>query len=71
MPARRPTIPYTLTRRFAVAVTAPQPPAAPLAVSDKPTFGETWAFRAFLILFFLTLIIGLLHFLFSKIKYST
>ena len=56
-----------------MAVTAPQPPAAPPAapVADKPTFGETWAFRAFLILFFLTLIIGLLHFLFSKIKYST
>ncbi len=52
-----------------MAATAPQPPAPP--VVEKPTFGETWAFRAFFVLFFLTLIIGLLHFLFSRLKYSS
>ncbi len=57
------------------APTAPQPPAS-LPVggpppTDTPTFGEKWAFRAFLILFFLTLIIGLLHYLFSFYKYRS
>jgi hypothetical protein len=69
----RPTIPYALARRFDVAATAPAPTPQPLAAppTDKPTTGERWAFWAFVILFLLTLIIGLLHFLFSFFKYRS
>lgn len=35
---------------------------------DKPTFGDVWAVRSFFLLFLLTLLVGLLHFLFSYIK---
>jgi len=46
---------------------APQTPAANPS-TDKPSFGDVWAFRAYVLMFLLTLLIGLLHFLFSFIK---
>ena len=51
---------------MAVPAPAPQSPAVP--PTDKPTTGERWAFWAFVILFLLTLITGLLHYLFSFYK---
>ena len=50
------------------APTAPQPTTPSV---DQPTFGERWAFRLFVLLFLLTLLIGLLHYLLSYFKYRT
>ena len=46
---------------------APQTPAAN-PTADKPSAADIWAFRAFALLFLLTLLIGLLNFLFSFFK---
>lgn len=46
---------------------APQTPAT-TPVADKPSVGDVWAFRAFVMVFLLTLLIGLLNFLFSFFK---
>lgn len=46
---------------------APQTPATTPA-ADKPSTGDVWAFRAFVMVFLLTLLVGLLNFLFSFFK---
>lgn len=51
------------------ATPAPTPPAASTPATSS--VGDVWAFRAFAILFFLTLIIGLSSFILSAIKYRT
>jgi len=51
----------------ATPVPAPQTPATTPA-ADKPSFGEVWAFRVYVLMFLLTLLIGLLNFLFSFFK---
>ncbi len=38
---------------------------------EKGTPGDVWAFRAFVILFLLTLLIGLTHFLLMFLKYRS
>jgi hypothetical protein len=48
------------------APTSPQTTTPP----EKASVGDVWAFRLFVILFFLTLIIGLGHFILSAIKYA-
>lgn len=50
----------------------PQPPAAPAAATatDKISFGDRWAFRLFVLLFIVTLLIGLIAFLFSFLKHQ-
>lgn len=49
----------------------PQPPAAPAATTtDKISFGDRWAFRLFVLLFIVTLLIGLIAFLFSFLKHQ-
>lgn len=51
----------------------PQPPAAPAATAtatDKISFGDRWAFRLFVLLFIVTLLIGLIAFLFSFLKHQ-
>jgi hypothetical protein len=53
------------TRRLAVDTT----PATPEI--EKGTPGDVWAFRAFVILFLLTLLIGLTHFLLMFLKYRS
>ena len=49
------------------------PPAAPTvqAPGGRASVGDVWAFRLFAILFGLTLIIGLLNYLFSYLKYRS
>jgi hypothetical protein len=56
-------------RRSAVAAT-PASPAPTTTITDKPTFGDVWAFRLFLLLFMLTLIVGFAHFLLSYFKHQ-
>jgi hypothetical protein len=55
-----------------VAATPTPAPVTPQMTTppDKPTFGDVWAFRSFVILFLLTLLIGLTHFLLSAMKYA-
>jgi hypothetical protein len=49
---------------------APQTPAATAAAADHPSFGDRWAFRLFVLLFIVTLLIGLIAFLFSFLKHQ-
>lgn len=51
--------------------TPPAPAAAPSVPAtsvpgDRPSTGDVWAFRAYAVLFLLTLLIGLLNFLGMK-----
>lgn len=43
----------------------------PVANGYTHTEGDVWAFRAFAIMFLLTLLIGFVHFLLSYLKYRT
>lgn len=47
-------------------------PTAPVATPDgKPSAADVWAFRMFALLFLGTLVIGLLNFLLSYLKYRS
>jgi hypothetical protein len=67
-PPGRPTILVAAHRRSAVATTPAPPPTT--TTPEKASTGDVWAFRLFVVLFFLTLIIGLSHFILSAIKYA-
>jgi hypothetical protein len=56
---------------MAATVTPQKPAASPLPPTvETATFGERWAFRLFVLMFLLTLLVGLLHYLFSYFKYQ-
>ena len=57
-------------------MSTPKTPAAPSvpavqAPGERPSAGDTWAFRLFVFLFLGTLLIGLLSYLFSYLKYRS